>query len=172
MNGKREETNAHGAGRVLSYEPLSVHCDACDRDYGSWESFGRHVDEIVDKPAATRQEAVMDVLADHLGDVDVESGFDPYVTDHGRIKCGCLAEFGDITDFPLWKGEAPLVEGVDNPVSGSATGRSVAARNIRWNIMFHLIFPVVSFPLRPAVGSPSPDIQVSEDEQNNNPLLK
>lgn len=35
MNGKREETNAHGAGRVLSYEPLSVHCDACDRDYGS-----------------------------------------------------------------------------------------------------------------------------------------
>lgn len=54
MNGKREETNAHGAGRVLSYEPLSVHCDACDRDYGSWESFGRHVDEIVDKPAATR----------------------------------------------------------------------------------------------------------------------
>ena len=97
MNGKREETNAHGAGRVLSYEPLSVHCDACDRDYGSWESFGRHVDEIVDKPAATRQEAVMDVLADHLGDVDVESGFDPYVTDHGRIKCGCLAEFGDIT---------------------------------------------------------------------------
>lgn len=38
--------------------------------------------------------------------------------------------------------------------------------------MFHLIFPVVSFPLRPAVGSPSPDIQVPEDEQNNNPLLK
>lgn len=27
-------------------------------------------------------------------------------------------------------------------------------------------------PLRPAVGSPSPDIQVPEDEQNNNPLLK
>lgn len=74
MNGKREETNAHGAGRVLSYEPLSVHCDACDRDYGSWESFGRHVDEIVDKPAATRQEAVMDVLADHLGDVDWRAG--------------------------------------------------------------------------------------------------
>lgn len=56
MNGKREKTNAHGAGRVLSYEPLSVHCDACDRDFGSWESFGRHVDEIVNKPAATRRE--------------------------------------------------------------------------------------------------------------------
>ena len=118
MNGKREETNAHGAGRVLSYEPLSVHCDACDRDYGSWESFGRHVDEIVDKPAATRQEAVMDVLADHLGDVDVESGFDPYVTDHGRIKCGCLAEFGDITE---WR--AHLAQAIIDNSDASEEGR-------------------------------------------------
>lgn len=32
--------------------------------------------------------------------------------------------------------------------------------------MFQLIFPVVSFPLWPAYMPPSPDIQVSEDEQN------
>ena len=38
--------------------------------------------------------------------------------------------------------------------------------------MFQLIFPVVSFPLRPAVGSPSPDIQVSEDEQKQKPSPK
>lgn len=120
MNGKREETNAHGARRVLSYEPLSVHCDACDRDYGSWESFGRHVDEIVDKPAATRQEAVMDVLADHLGDVDVESGFDPYVTDHGRIKCGCLAEFGDITEWRAHLAQA-IIDNIDASEEGSET---------------------------------------------------
>lgn len=120
MNGKREETNAHGAGRVLSYEPLSVHCDACDRDYGSWESFGRYVDEIVDKPAATRQEAVMDVLADHLGDVDVESGFDPYVTDHGRIKCGCLAEFGDITEWRAHLAQA-IIDNIDASEEGSET---------------------------------------------------
>ena len=120
MNGKREETNAHGAGRVLSYKPLSVHCDACDRDYGSWESFGRHVDEIVDKPAATRQEAVMDVLADHLGDVDVESGFDPYVTDHGRIKCGCLAEFGDITEWRAHLAQA-IIDNIDASEEGSET---------------------------------------------------
>lgn len=120
MNGKREETNAHGAGRVLSYEPLSVHCDACDRDYGSWESFGRHVDEIVDNPAATRQEAVMDVLADHLGDVDVESGFDPYVTDHGRIKCGCLAEFGDITEWRAHLAQA-IIDNIDASEEGSET---------------------------------------------------
>lgn len=81
MNGKREKTNAHGAGRILSYEPLKVHCDACDQDFNSWESFGRHVDEIVDKPADTRREAVMDVLADHLGDIGMEDGWDdPQVT--------------------------------------------------------------------------------------------
>lgn len=38
--------------------------------------------------------------------------------------------------------------------------------------MRQLIFPVVSFPLRPAVGSPSPDIQVPEDEQNKKPSPK
>ena len=98
MNGKREKTNAHGAGRILSYEPLKVHCDACDQDFNSWESFGRHVDEIVDKPADTRREAVMDVLADHLGDIGMEDGWDdPQVTPDGSIKCGCLAEFPDIT---------------------------------------------------------------------------
>ena len=98
MNGKREKTNAHGAGRILSYEPLKVHCDACDQDFNSWESFGRHVDKIVDKPANTRREAVMDVLADHLGDIGMEDGWDdPQVTPDGSIKCGCLAEFPDIT---------------------------------------------------------------------------
>ncbi|MGO5068980.1 hypothetical protein [Bifidobacterium catenulatum] len=100
MNGKREKTNAHGAGRILSYEPLKVHCDACDQDFNSWESFGRHVDKIVDKSAATRREAVMDVLADHLGDIGMEGGWDdPQVTPDGSIKCGCLAEFPDITEW-------------------------------------------------------------------------
>lgn len=88
MNGKREKTQAHGAGRVLSYEPLTIHCDACDCDYGSWEAFGRHVDEIVRRSPSTRKEAVMDSIADHLGDIDAEDGLDPYLTDAGRIKCG------------------------------------------------------------------------------------
>jgi len=98
MNGKREKTQAHGAGRVLSYEPLRIHCDACDHDFESWEAFGRHVDEIVNRPASTRQEAVMDVLADHLGDIGMEDGWDdPHVAADGSIQCGCLAEFPDIT---------------------------------------------------------------------------
>ena len=122
MNGKREKTNAHGAGRILSYEPLKVHCDACDQDFNSWESFGRHVDEIVDKPADTRREAVMDVLADHLGDIGMEGGWDdPHVAADGSIKCGCLLEFDGITASPL-----------------------IRRQNISWNMMFQLIFPCSS----------------------------
>ena len=113
MNGKREKTNAHAAGRVLSYDPLRVHCDACNRDFISWESFGRHVDDIVDKPAATRQEAVMDVLADHLGDIGMEDGWDdPQVTGDGSIKCGCLAEFPDITSWRAHLAQA-IIDNID-----------------------------------------------------------
>ena len=113
MNGKREKTNAHGAGRILSYEPLKVHCDACDQDFASWESFGRHVDKIVDKPADTRREAVMDVLADHLGDIGMEDGWDdPQVTPDGSIKCGCLAEFSDITAWRAHLAQA-IIDNID-----------------------------------------------------------
>ena len=109
MNGKREKTNAHGAGRILSYEPLKVHCDACDQDFNSWESFGRHVDKIVDKPADTRREAVMDVLADHLGDIGMEDGWDdPQVTPDGSIQCGCLLEFDGITAWRAHLAQAIL----------------------------------------------------------------
>ena len=45
-----------------------------------------------------RPKAIMDVLADHLGDIGMEDGWDdPQVTPDGSIKCGCLAEFPDIT---------------------------------------------------------------------------
>ena len=113
MNGKREKTNAHGAGRILSYEPLKVHCDACDQDFNSGESFGRHVDKIVDKPADTRREAVMDVLADHLGDIGMEDGWDdPQVTPGRSIQCGCLAEFPDITAWRAHLAQA-IIDNID-----------------------------------------------------------
>ena len=47
-----------------------------------------------------RPKAIMDVLADHLGDIGLEDGWDdPQVTPDGPIKCGCLAEFPDITKW-------------------------------------------------------------------------
>ena len=45
-----------------------------------------------------RPKAIMDVLADHLGDIGLEDGWDdPQVTPGRSIQCGCLAEFPDIT---------------------------------------------------------------------------
>ena len=45
-----------------------------------------------------RPKAIMDALADHLGDIGLEDGWDdPQVTPDGSIQCGCLAEFPDIT---------------------------------------------------------------------------
>ena len=45
-----------------------------------------------------RPKAIMDALANHLGDIGLEDGWDdPHVAADGSIKCGCLAEFPDIT---------------------------------------------------------------------------
>ena len=45
-----------------------------------------------------RPKAIMDALADHLGDIGLEDGWDdPHVAADGSIQCGCLAEFPDIT---------------------------------------------------------------------------
>ena len=47
----------------------------------------------------------------------------------------------------------------------------MAARNIDWSIMDQSIFPARRQQLRPAVGFPSLNVQVSEDEHKS-PLLK
>ena len=61
--------------------------------------FGEHEEgEWVFPRMCQRLKAIMDVLADHLGDIGMEDGWDdPQVTPDGSIKCGCLAEFPDIT---------------------------------------------------------------------------
>ena len=41
-----------------------------------------------------RPKAIMDVLADHLGDIGMEDGWDdPHVAADGSIKCGCLHQW-------------------------------------------------------------------------------
>ena len=45
-----------------------------------------------------RPKAIMDALADHLGDIGMEDGWDdPHVAADGSIQCGCLLEFDGIT---------------------------------------------------------------------------
>lgn len=55
----------------------------------------------------------MDVLADHLGDIGMEDGWDdPQVTPDGSIKCGCLAEFPDITAWRAHLAQA-IIDNID-----------------------------------------------------------
>ena len=52
-----------------------------------------------------RPKVIMDVLADHLGDIGLEDGWDdPHVTAGRSIQCGCLTEFPDITK---WRAPRP-----------------------------------------------------------------
>ena len=68
--------------------------------------FGEHEEgEWVFPRMCQRLKAIMDVLADHLGDIGMEDGWDdPHVAADGSIKCGCLAEFPDIT---AWRAPRP-----------------------------------------------------------------
>ena len=50
-----------------------------------------HVDALLSRPPRSREEAVVDVLAAHLGEPDPLPGESLAVTvgDDGRIRCGC-----------------------------------------------------------------------------------
>ena len=56
-----------------------------------------------------RLKAIMDVLADHLGDIGMEDGWDdPHVAADGSIQCGCLLEFDGITAWRAHLAQAIL----------------------------------------------------------------
>lgn len=87
MTGKRELTESHRP--YVTLRPLTVHCTGCMNTFYSWEEFGKHVDSLLAQPPHSREEAVEDVLADHLGDFGSDNQLDPYVGDNGRVRCGC-----------------------------------------------------------------------------------
>lgn len=91
MSGKNETIRKHMLGQVTLNPQFSIVCDECGFKAGSWGEFGAHVDALLSLPHHSKQEAIMSVLADHLG--DLEGGYDdelaPHVDDHGRIHCGC-----------------------------------------------------------------------------------
>lgn len=68
-----------------------VHCRGDEPTFDSMEAFGRHVDALLSRPPRSREEAVVDVLAAHLGEPDPLPGESLAVTvgDDGRIRCGC-----------------------------------------------------------------------------------
>ena len=72
--------------------------------------FGEHAEgEWVFPRMCQRLKAIMDVLADHLGDIGMEDGWDdPHVAADGSIQCGCLLEFDSITAWRAHLAQAIL----------------------------------------------------------------
>lgn len=85
------------AGRIGVYrdhkaEPtdIGVRC-SCGAEFSSWEDCGRHIDMLLAKPPETFEEAIANMLADHLGDPyeSDEGYFNAFVGDDGRFCCKC-----------------------------------------------------------------------------------
>lgn len=72
--------------------------------------FGEHEEgEWVFPRMCQRLKAIMDVLADHLGDIGMEDRWDnPHVAADGSIQCGCLLEFDGITAWRAHLAQAIL----------------------------------------------------------------
>ena len=87
MTGKRELMERHRP--YMTHSPAAVHCTGCTLVFGSWEKFGKHVDDLLAQPPHSREDAVEDVLAGHLGGFDFDNQLDPYIGG-GRVS-GTLA---------------------------------------------------------------------------------
>lgn len=76
----------------------------------------RHVDGLVSTPPETREEAIENALADHLGDPygrgDWDDRLEPSVGDHGLFHCGCgwKSSVPDIGEWRRHMADAILAE--------------------------------------------------------------
>lgn len=82
-----------------------VHCRGDEPTFDSMEAFGRHVDAPLSRPTRSREEAVADVLAAHLGESDPlpEESFAVTVGDDGHIRCGCGWTGSVAADTDEWR---------------------------------------------------------------------
>lgn len=82
-----------------------VHCSGDELTFDSMEAFGRHVDALLSRPPRSREEAVADALATHLGEPDPlpEESFAVTVGDDGRIRCGCGWTGSVAVDTDEWR---------------------------------------------------------------------
>lgn len=82
-----------------------VHCRGDELTFDSMEAFGRHVNAPLSRPPRSREEAVADVLATHLGEPDPlpEESFAVTVGDNGRIQCGCGWTGSVAADADEWR---------------------------------------------------------------------
>lgn len=94
--GRKAVLRAHAPRPAMSGAECS-----CGERFATWEEYGRHVDGLVSTPPETREEAIENALADHLGD--------PY----GRgVHCGCgwKSSVPDIGEWRRHMADAILAE--------------------------------------------------------------
>lgn len=106
---KREETGIGRKAILRAHGPrpsMSGAACSCGETFATWEEYGRHVDGLVSTPPATREEAIGNVLADHLGDPydrdDRDDRLEPRVDDHGMFRCGCGWK-SSVPDIGEWR---------------------------------------------------------------------
>ena len=89
---------------------------SCGERFATWEEYGRHVDGLVSTPPETREEAIENALADHLGDPygrgDWDGRLEPSVGDHGLFHCGCgwKSSVPDVGEWRRHMADAILAE--------------------------------------------------------------
>lgn len=109
--GRKAVLRAHAPRPSMSGAECS-----CGERFATWEEYGRHVDGLVSTPPETREEAIENALADHLGDPygrgDWDGRLEPSVGDHGLFHCGCgwKSSVPDIGEWRRHMADAILAE--------------------------------------------------------------
>lgn len=94
MYADNEKLKAHEA-RMATSHPLKIVC-SCGDTFASWSEYGAHVDAAISTPAETPAQAVRNVLADHLGELDRTFGFQVRYAKNWRVTCACGEECRDL----------------------------------------------------------------------------
>lgn len=127
MSGRKEIIATHRAD--VHNDPQYIQCEGCNKAWNgpnAWADFGRHVDELLAEKPKNAKEAIINVLADHLGNPDNHSTWDWYLevtlNDHGRIVCGCGWKSDNPDDINEWRNH--MAEAIINELEKVPEGES------------------------------------------------
>lgn len=127
MSGRKEIIATH---RALDHgDTWHVECAGCHKTWegeDAWANFGRHVDELLAETPKNAKEAIINVLADHLGNPGSHGTWDWYLdvtlNDHGHIVCGCGWTADEPDDINEWRNH--MAEAIINELEKIPEGES------------------------------------------------
>lgn len=108
MSRRKEIIATH---RALDHDDTwHVECAGCHKTWdgaNAWSDFGRHIDELLAEKPKNPKEAIINVLADHLGHPNPRDVWDwcldVTLSDSGRIVCGCGWNADNVDDIDEWR---------------------------------------------------------------------